>query len=801
VSTILTDIRFAVRSLLHARGFTATAILTLGLGLMLCATTMVVVNAYLFTDLPYPAANRLYTVRYAAPGQEPPRNMETLDWSSLDDLIEHPIAWDLDVFYLLGGENAERIPGAWVTPGFVQGLGIHPVVGRGFDAAAFTPGTDNVALISHRLWHSRYGGDPDVVGRTFTAYVSDRPEETERFTIIGVLPQGLWHFNSYTDILSPLRAPTYPYMVRLRDGVAPETAGARITSHVRQGAANVPPNWTADVVSAHRQYVATVRPLLRTVTAAAVLVLLVACGNVATLLLIRTTRRQKELAVRSALGAGRWAIARTLVAEALVLGAAASLLALVATRLTLDSIAPLVQQQLGRNVPGGAAALTVDGRVLMAVAGAGMLTAILCAAAPLATSLRPRLLGALQSGGRTSTESAGTQRIRASLIALEIAASLTLVVGSTLMLRTVIILLNTELGFSGARILNTSVTLRQNRYPDAASRLPVWERLSARLAGLPGAESVGLTTAWPLQQGRLRLVDTPPGTQPHASAQAAVQGVNDSYFATLDIPILAGRAFTSADRVGTDAVALVSNTLARRLWPEGPAIGHRIVVPQEQDGGDPLSITRVVVGVVGDVHQVPDDADLADVYVPIFQTPGRFGLVLMRTAGAPDNWLAPVRAAFRDIDPEIAVERGRPLSIAMNEATSRPRFLARLLGSFAAIAALLALVGTYGVIAYTVRQREREIAIRLAIGGDPARITRLFLRQGGWILLGGLALGLMGALGAGRVIESQLYGVTPHDPVALVEAVAAFASAGLFAIWWPARRAAATDPAIALRSE
>ena len=800
MGALLTDLRHAVRSLAQARGFTATAILTLGLGLTLSTTAMVVVNAYLFSDLPYPAADRLHTIRYGVPGQPQPRNMAALDWRSLDDVLEHPVAWDLDAFYLLGGENADVFTGAWVTPGFVQGLGIQPAVGRGFDATAFTTGGSNEALISHRLWHSRYGGDPSVIGRTFTAYVSDRPEEAETFRIVGVLPQGLWHINGYTDILTPLRAPTYPYMARLRSGVSAETAAARITSLVTAGAANVPQNWRAEVLPAHAQYVAAVRPMLRTVTAAALLVLLVACGNVATLLLIRATRRQKEIAVRSALGAGRWTIARMLLAEATVLGTAAAALSLIATHVALGAIAPLVQQQLGRNAPGGIGALAIDARIAAAVIGIGILTAVTCALAPLLTSLRPH--GAALKGWTTrgSTDGAGSQRIRATLIVFEIAASLTLVAGSTLMLRTVIALLHTDLGFSGERVLNTSLTLRQSSYPDAASRLALFDRMSERLAAVPGAESIGMTTAWPLQQPPPRplgLSETP-GSE---TARAAVQGVNDAYFATLDIPILAGRPFSRADRVGTDGVVIVSDTLARALWPGNNPLGKRLVVPQDQDRGDPVPISRIVVGVVGDVRQLPSDEDLADVYVPMLQAPGRFTFVLMRTAGAPDNWLTPVRAAFRDVDPEIAVRSGRPLLAAMTEATARPRFLAWLLGAFAAIAALLALIGAYGVVAYAVRQREREIAVRLAIGADPSRITRLFVRQGGWILLTGLVLGVLGALAGGRLIESQLFGVTSRDPVSLAAAVAAFATCGLFAIWWPSRRAAATDPAIALRSE
>ena len=782
-------------------------ILTLALGLTLCTSAMVVVNAYLFSNLPYPAADRLYNVRYAPSGQDQPRRMDTLDWASLGDVIEHPVAWDLDAFYLLGGQNAEMVPGAWVTPGFVEGLGIQPVIGRGFESSAFQTGSSNVALISHRLWQARFGGDPSAIGRTFTAYVSDRPEEAERFTVIGVLPPDLWHFNPYTDILAPLRAPTYPYMVRLRPGVTPEVAAARITSLVAAGAVNVPQNWRAEVIPAHAQYVAAVRPLLRTVTTAAVLVLLVACGNVATLFLIRATRRQKEIAVRSALGASRWAIARMLLAEALVVGATASVMALFATFLLLDAIAPVLQQQLGRTAPRGLSAAAFDVRVLLGAFGAGIVTTAICALAPLLTQLRPRRTRHAGSkdpayvlGGRSITDSAAAQRVRTTLIALEIAASVALVTGSALMVRSVVTLLRTDLGFAGERILNASVTLRQNKYPDAATRLALFERMSSRLSDVPGVESVGMTTAWPLQQGGLRRV-TIPDAATGAGMRAALQSVNADYFSALQIRTFAGRTFTPSDRLGTEPVAIVSETLARTLWPAGNAVGGTIVTTEDREGGEPVPVSRLVVGVVGDVRQFPGDLELADAYAPILQTPGRFVFTLIRTAGAPEGWLPQIRAAFRDIDPEIAVQRSRPLAATIAEVTARPRFLTWLLISFALIAALLALVGAYGVIAYAVRQREREIAVRLAVGADPSRITRLFLRQGSWILVVGLAVGIGAVLAGGRLLESQLFGVSARDPLTVGAAVLAFGCAGLLAIWWPARRAATTDPALALRME
>jgi putative ABC transport system permease protein len=429
-----------------------------------------------------------------------------------------------------------------------------------------------------------------------------------------------------------------------------------------------------------------------------------------------------------------------------------------------------------------------------------VLTALLCTFVPLATWRRSWLTSALQSASRTATEGRRSRRIRSSLIAVEIAASLTLLAGTTLMLRSVVSLLQTDLGFSAERMLIASITLRQNRYPDARSRIALADRITARLARVPGAESVGLTTAWPLQQGRPQPVEKvdPSG---RASARAAVHGVSDEYFRTLRIPVASGRTFANADRIGSAPVAVISETLSRRLWPGGEPVGKRLTVPQDQEQGDPMPVERQIVGVVRDVRQDPADVDLADVYVPMLQQPTRFAVVLVRTAAAPSDWLTPLRVAFREIDPELAMDRARPLQLIVDEATARPRFLASLLASFALVATLLSLVGVYGVVAYAVRQREREIAVRMAVGADPGRITRQFVREGGIILLIGLTAGVLTALAGGRLLESQLIGVTSRDPIALAVAVLAFAAAGFVAIWWPSRRAAATDPALALRLE
>jgi putative ABC transport system permease protein len=763
------------------------------MALFLTAST--VTRAYLLRDLPYPSAERLHWVRYGAPGVPQPREMERLDWSTLSEVIEYPVAWDLDVFYLLGGDHTESLPGAWVTPGFIDALGVRPALGRGIAPDAFQAGGANEVLISYRLWQRRFGGDADAIGRSFAAYVSDRPAETERFTIVGVLPETFWHLNTYTEVLAPLRAPTYPYMARLRRGVTPELARDRVTTLVRAGARDVPADWSATVVAVHEAYVEAVRPTLRAVMLAGVLVLLVACANVAALLLVRGTRRRQEMAIRAALGARRLAIARLLVAEAMVLGLAAAGIAVLVTAYAIDLLGPLVQDQMGRRVPGGLTTLRIDWAVLGLAGAVGMATALVCALAPLVTLLRPRVVTLLPGSSRASTLGRGGARFRSALIALEVAASLALLSGAALMLQSAHRLGQVDLGISPDNVVTGSLTLRQSRYPDAASRVVVFDELTVRLAASPGTEAVALSSMWPLQQAGRQPVRTG-----DSEMQVATQLISAGYLEALNIPLRAGRTFTAADRHGAESVAIVSETLARRLWPDGSAVGRYLSVPPPHTSGQP-AVTRLIVGVAADVRQGPLDEDLADVYVPMLQEPGRFAFVLLRSPGPSDRVLASMTTVLRDIDPEIAVDRATPLQAIADRAVSGSRLLAKLLAGFAMAATLLALVGVYGAVAYAVRQREREIAVRVAIGADPARIVRLFVRQGILMLLAGLALGVPAALLGGRLIQSQLFGVTPGDPVVLGAAAASFSVAVLVATWWPARRAAATDPSIALRAE
>ncbi len=802
---VLFDLRSAARSLASSRGFTATAVATLGAGLALCIAVMAVLNAYVVRALPYPAADRLYRLDYGVPGgtQADFRQLVALDWPALDDVFEHAIAWDLDVFYLLGTGSAERgasaypesAPGAWVTPGYVEGLGVRAAIGRAFTARDFEPDAPSVAVISARLWRQRYGADPAVVGRTFNAYVSDRPDDPETFTIVGVLPGDAWHFNTYTEVFAPLRGASYPYLARLREGVSPDAVADRLTGFVRAGVGPLPDDWRVVVTSLQRHYTAAVRPMIGAVGAAAALVLLIAGANVAVLLLLRGARRRKDLAVRAALGAGRARLARLLVFEGLLLGLGATIVGLAASRSVLRSFGSSIQTFVDRRVPGGPEAFALDGTVLLWSAACGLAVTLVFTVVPLVSVWSARL-SPLFTSGRGSTETPGSRRARSVLIGFEVAASLALLVGASLMVASGLRMLEVDFGLDASRVSSASLSLRQRSYPDAGSQAVFFDRLTARLEAMPIGRSVAIANWWLMQD---------PPTRPIAAADrgdtpvdAGVFSVTSQYFDVLGVPLRDGRAFDARDRADGEPVAIVSDSLARRLWPDGPAVGRFVTVGTDEETA--TSVARRVVGVAGDVRQSHQDDLLFDAYVPFVQEPGRFASVYVRDPRSP-AWVGEVRTGVGGIDPEVAVGGERLLAAGLEQERVRPAFLAALLAVFAAAAAMLALVGMHGVIAYAVRQRQREVAIRLAMGADAAAVTRLFMRQGAAVLIIGIAAGLWGAITLGRLLDTYLYGVAPVEPRVLVGASLAFGVAGLVAIWRPSARASKVDPARVLNAD
>jgi putative ABC transport system permease protein len=803
LDSVRRDLCYAWGAIARNPGFTLVATATLGAGLTLSLTVVTVVNAYLIRPLPYPAADRLYSVGLATGGPGQPRGLADIDWTALDGVVEHRIAWDLDMYYLLGGSYPESAPGAWVTPGFLQALGLRAERGRALEAADFRPEGSTAVMISHRLWVGRFGSDPDIVGRTLKAYVSDRPDEPETLTVVGVLAD-FWHLNIYTDILGPLRAPSYPYLVTLRDGVDPGSAADRVTALVRNSRKGLPEGWRATLVPLQVRYVEEMRPLLKAVAMSAALVLVIACANVAVLLLARSARRRHEIAIRLALGASRGRLARLLAFEALLLGGMATALGLGASAVLTRGLAPLVEQRLGRRLPGGESALALDGTLLLVALAGGVLVTLVLTLAPLLTLWSTTVTPALKSGGRGITEGRGTRRLRSALIACEIAAALALLVGSALMIQSSLQLLGTDPGFRASGVLTTSVGLRARSYPDAVNRADFYTHLLRRLDERTRGGLVALSDAWPLQQSRSARVES---TDEYATVtEAGVVRVSAGYFATLGIPLRDGASFAEQDRAGGEPVAVVSESLAHRLWPVTRAVGQRLRISnsggRESNAAGPL---HLVVGVVGDVRQVDyddgqvqADAHQLDVYLPLLQDAGRFAFVYTRDfSDAP----AVLRLTVSNLDREASVGPPESLASALVEARNGPRQVAWVLSVFAGFAALLALLGVYSVIAYGVRQREREIGVRLMVGADSRAVTRLFVKEGSPLVACGLAVGIMGAAALGEALRSQLFGVEPMEPSVLAATTTLFAICSWVALWWPARRAALVDPASLLRDE
>lgn len=788
-----------LRSLSRARGFTVTAVLTLGVGLALCVVVAAVANAYLFRPLPYPAADRLYSIQYAAPNEPTPRGLAALDWSSLSDIVEHPIAWDLDVFYLLGGTYPESAPGAWVTPGYVQGFGVRIAIGRDLVAADFEPGRPLVALISHRLWQSRFGGDPAIVGRRISAYVSDRPNESESIEVVGVTRPDFWHVTPYTDVLAPLRIAAYPYLLQLRHGVPPRLAEDRVTRLVQSAEPSAP---RAMLSSYQSGYVRAIRPVMWAIAAAAALVLLIACANVAVLMLVRSQRREREVVLRVALGASRAQVLRLLLTEALCLGAAATLTGIVLAMVALRWLVPFVEGFLERRVPGGVTALAFDPQLAAIAIAAGLVSTMAFSLVPAMGLWRQSLAPAIAAGGRGAGISGGRSRARSILIGLEVAVSLTLLTGALLMTISAVRMLAVDFGIRASGVTIVGTTLRQQSYPDAATRAPLFERLIDRASQLSQGRVVAMGDWWPLQAPPPRRFDAGNGS----TADGGAVGVSAGYFTALGVPIVKGRPFSTADRFGSEPVLVASESLARRLWPASAreassVIGQTVRVSTTPQTGTPETQTYRVVGVAADVRQTHTDTNLLDAYVPLLQTAGRFNFLYLPVSTPTPAWERELREAVAALDAEVAVGVPRALDVALDQERLKPRVLAWMLSAFAAFAALLALLGMYGVVSYAVRQREREVAVRMAVGADRRSVTALFLRQGSLVLLAGVAVGALGAIGMGRILSAQLYGVGRTDPIVIVSAAALLTLCGLAAIWWPARRAASTDPAAVLKAE
>lgn len=794
----MNDLRFAFRQLLKDRGFTVVAVGSLAIGLALTASTLAIVNAYLLRSVPYPTADRVYHLRYAPAGPWEPRGMTGIDWKSLEDVVTDTISSSGTTFYLGEAGSVTRARSLQVSPGFLRGLGVRTAIGRTFTEEEFAAGSEAVAVIGHALWRERFASNPQVIGQTL--HVAREDEQQETLRVVGVLPPGFWFgrdSSDTVDIMTPLRTRVRAYMVRLREGVPPAFAEKRITEAAKSVGSDFRPDWTGcHLQSVHDRYVENIRPVLVGITVAVAIVLALVCTNVAVLLLLRAMRRQKEVVVRVALGAKPAQLLRMVAAEAGLICVAALGAGLALTSMTLHLLVPLVELQLGKPAPAAPSAIQIDSTVLAALGGVSLLIALSLAFVPLLVPWQRRLADALRSQGTTTTDNPLMRRVRSSLIAFEVAGSLVLLVGCGLMIRSAVNLTNTDLGFNPEQVLRVGLRLPARPYTNAPALHRFFEALNERLPKETNSR-VALMTAFPSFY--------PANTHRFEAAEAPTDGapvgltkVGAGYFQVYDVPLRQGREFRDADRLGSEPVAVVSETFARRLWPNGHAIGRQIRVAEGDMPGDALGPWRTIVGVVGDIHQGYEDPDLRDLYVPFLQSPGRFAAVHVRTDRPLAFWDQSVRAAATALDPYVTITPAATI-ISQDRQRAGTRFLTSILTGFAGFAAFLAALGIYGVTGYAVQQREREIAVRVAVGADRSAITRLFIKEGARVLAIGLALGLFGAFWAVRILESQVYGVQPFDLVTRIAACALMIAAGLVAVWWPARRAALRNPMLVLK--
>jgi predicted permease len=798
------DVYYALRRLRQAPAFTLVAVATLGLGIGATSAIFSVVHAVLLRPLPFPEPDRLVQVAQTwegSPVVHSPQNF--LDVEAQATSFSGLAAIDSSGVTLTGRGEATRLEGAEVSASFFDVLRVRPIHGRGFAAGENEPGRSKVAVLGHSLWRDRFGADPGVVGRAV-------PLNREPHLVVGIAPPG-FRYPEGAEIWTPMehderfrsnsRGAWYLTVVgRLRDGTTVEGARQEVGTIAERLARAYPADNEGvggTVIPLLEAMVGESRRALLVLLGAVGLVLLVACVNVANLLLARVAVRETELAVRAALGAGRRRLVRQLLTESLllaVLGGAAGLLLSVAIVDALLALQPqgvprLEEVSVNRAVVGFAAALS-------------LLTTALFGAFPALQTSRRATAQALRQGSR-GILTGGRGHLRGGLVVGQIALAMVLVAGSALLLRSFALLLRVDPGFRTDSALGFRVSLPDSAYAEDAQRLSFHDELQTKLAALPGVRSVGAVAGLPLTGRRFNISFTvdgrpevPPAQQPTMEVRIATPG----YFRTIGIPVLRGRAFAESDGPDAPQVVVLSESAVRRFFPGEEPIGRTIRLGLGRGRGRKAG--GEVVGVVGDVKELGlAAASPPEIYLPYAQFPIQSMDVVLRTGVPPRSLAGAIERVVHGLDPELPVSRVATLDEVLARSVSEPRFYALLIGSFAGTALFLAALGLFGVMSYAVAQRTREIAVRVALGATGEVLVRMVLREAFLLGATGVALGLGGALLLSRAIAGLLFALSPRDPATLAGVALLLLATALVAGYLPARRATRVDPAIALRSE
>jgi putative ABC transport system permease protein len=815
--TLWRDLRYAARGLARQPGFAAVAVVTLGLAIGANTAIFSVADALLLRPLPLPRADRLVLlVRHFADGES--ESMSVPKFFFLRERMRRVFASTGAYerlgtgFNLVGDGLPERIRGARVTAGFFPTVGVQPMLGRNFLLEEDRPGARRVVVLSHRLWLRRFAADPRILGRRLVL-------SGETYAVVGVMPPS-FRFPSVAELWTPFgfdpasveEANYFDLLGRLRDGVSTAAAAAAARDLTGPFAALFPrsfaPHEAFSVVPLQERLYGRLRPALLVLLAAVGAVLLIACVNLANLQLARAAARQRELAIRTALGAGWWRIARQLLTESLLLalagGAAGLLLGAVAIR-PLLALSPVEIDDLSR--------VTIDGRVLAFTLLVSLASGLLFGLAPALSPARSDLHEPLKEGGARTAGSASGQWLRRALVVSEVALALVLIAGATLLVRSFVLMLQKPPGFETADVLTLKLSLPVVKYGSAGAAERFSTQVVERLEGLPGVRAAAVATTLPLERGPGLDFKIPGrnqgGEDGRGTYAASFRALTPDLFQVLRIPVLRGRGFAAGDRVGAPLVAVINQKLARRCWPNQDPIGQRLSIAEGEILADRGS--RTIVGVVGDTRDEGLDQEPPDlIYVPLAQLQDPLvGLlfklipvsVAVRSAAASPALATAISKQIWAVDPAQPIADVRTMAEVRAASLGSRRFTTTLLGLLALLAVTLAAVGIYGVLSYLVQQRTREIGVRLALGATTAQVLGLVLRQGLGAVLAGLALGTGGAFALTRLMKSLLVGVTAADPLTFVLTPALLAAIALLACSIPARRASQLDPLVALRQE
>jgi predicted permease len=795
MDTVLQDLRFGLRLLLRQPAFTLLVVLTLALGIGANTAIFSAVSGVLLRPLPYPAPERLVAVWGEHPGigLEAASLPDFLDWRLGAPSFQHLAAHAPAIFNLTGEGDPERVSGVRTTANFFQTLGSGPAWGRAFEPGEDRGGANTVVVLSYGFWTRRMGANPAALGKTLSL-------DGVPHTIIGVAPADFL-FHPEAEVWVPLamdeergrRANFLEVVGRLDPGVTVEQAQAELGAVARRLQEQYPETnarWGAKLVPLQEELVGASRPALLVFMGAVGLVLLIACANVANLLLARSARRQRELAVRAALGASRGRLIRQMLTESVLMSLLGGALGLLLAAWGIDAL----QTPELRIVP-GQVQVGVDEGVLIFTLVLSLVTGVLFGLAPALRLPGRNLDSTLRSGARGLT-GVGVHQLRGLLVLGEVALALVLLVGAALLLRSFDRLQRVELGFNPEGVLTLHVLLPTTKYPSEPQRVAFFQQLTERVAAMPGVEAAGLTNAVPLGSGAPYNSFVIEGRVPEPNAVEDVEAftVNAGYFRSLSIPLRAGRLFESQDGPSAPGAAVINEAMARRYWPGRDPLGSRVSL----DGQNWFT----VVGIVGDIrHAALQKEPHAQFYVSFPQFPRRSMFLTVKTAGEPTDLVSALRGEVAALDPELPVANVATMEQRLGRAAAKPRVNVLLLGGFALVALVLAGIGIYGVISQTVAQRTREIGIRMALGARPEDVLRLMIRQGMSPALVGIALGLVAAWASSRLLASLLYGISATDPLSFFAVPLFLAGVALLAAWLPARRATRVDPTEALRQE